>query len=104
MKISKPFCQRGLSAASFWGFGDIFKGPRKSSIILGTEFAQQAHHPYGFPTLSVPTTLTYCARLAPSAKYKLNVDFGIAQIAGEVMPGVNLQARHQAGAQVSYGF
>jgi hypothetical protein len=48
--------------------------------------------------------MTYAVRLVPTQKYKLNFDFGIAQIAGHIGPGVNLQARHQAGVQVSYGF
>jgi len=34
----------------------------------------------------------------------LNFDIGIAQVAGTIAPGVNLKARHQFGAQVSYGF
>ncbi len=48
--------------------------------------------------------LTYWVRFVPSSKHKLNVDFGIAQIAGNVLPGVDLKARHQAGVQNSYGF
>jgi len=34
----------------------------------------------------------------------VNFDVGVAQIAGQVMPGVNLQARHQVGVQMSYAF
>lgn len=91
-------------ARAFGSIAFVFKGPRKSSIILASEVAQQPHHPDQFPTLNIPTTLTYCVRFVPSPKQKLNFDFGIAQIAGNVMPGVNLKARHQAGVQVSYGF
>jgi len=90
---------RGFGAAAF-----VFKGPRSSAIIVGSEAAQQPHHPLDFSTLNIPTTLTYCARVIPAAKYKVNFDVGVAQIAGQVMPGVNLQARHQVGAQVSYAF
>jgi hypothetical protein len=35
---------------------------------------------------------------------KLNFDFGIAQAAGKVAPGIDLKARHQFGLGVSYGF
>jgi hypothetical protein len=91
-------------ARSFGAVAFVFKGPAKSTIILGSEFSQQPHHPVNFPTLNIPTTLTYCVRFIPSPKYKLNFDFGIAQIAGEVLPGVDLKARHQAGFQMSYGF
>ena len=90
---------RGFVAVAF-----IFTGPKKSQIIVGAEAAQQPHHPMGFPTLNIPTTLTYCVRIVPTPKYKLNLDFGIAQIAGQVEPTVNLEARHQFGFQISYGF
>jgi hypothetical protein len=90
---------RGFGAVAF-----VFTGPKKSSIIVGSEASQQPHHPMGFPTLNIPTTLTYCARFVPNPKYRLNVDFGVAQVGGQVSPTVNLQARHQFGAQVTYGF
>jgi len=92
------------SAQGFVAVAFIFAGPKKSSIIVGSEAAQQPHHPMDFPTLNIPTTLTYCVRIVPTPKYKLNIDFGIAQIAGQVEPTVNLQARHQFGAQITYGF
>ena len=90
---------RAFGAAAF-----VFKGPRSSTIILASEAAQQPHHPLDFSTLNIPTTLTYAVRFIPPAKYKVNFDVGVAQIAGQVMPGVNLQARHQVGVQMSYGF
>lgn len=90
---------RGFGAVAF-----VLKGPRKSTVIVGSETSQQPHHPLNFPTLNIPTTLTYCVRFLPTNRYKLNFDVGVAQVAGEVMPGVDLQARHQVGAQVSYGF
>jgi hypothetical protein len=34
----------------------------------------------------------------------LNFDVGVAQVAGNIAPGVNLKARHQVGVQMSYGF
>jgi hypothetical protein len=52
----------------------------------------------------VPTTITYAARLVPSEKSKFNVDFGVAQAAGKILPGVDLSARHQFALGVSYGF
>ena len=33
-----------------------------------------------------------------------NIDFGVAQIAGKIVPGVDLRARSRLGLQVSYGF
>jgi hypothetical protein len=93
-----------FTARVFGAVAFVFKGPAHSSIILGSEAAQQPRHPDQFPTLDIPTTLTYAARFVPTPKHKLNIDFGIAQIAGQVMPGVNLRARHQAAVQISYGF
>ncbi len=92
------------SARAFGAIAFGFKGPGKSSITFASEVAQQPHHPDQFPTLNIPTTLTYCVRVFPNTKYKFNLDFGIAQIAGHTMPGVDLKARHQAGVQVSYAF
>ena len=91
-------------ARAFGAVAFVFKGPAKSTIILGSEAAQQPHHPLNFPSLNIPTTLTYCVRFIPSAKYKLNFDAGVAQIAGQVMPAANLKARHQIALQMSYGF
>lgn len=90
---------RAFGAAAF-----VFKAPHASTVILASEAAQQPHHPLAFPTLNIPTTLTYAVRFIPSPKYKVNFDVGVAQIAGQVMPGVDLQARHQVGVQMSYGF
>jgi hypothetical protein len=98
---------RGFGAVAF-----AFKGPDKSTIIFGSEASQQPQHPFGFTSatdiggakLNIPTTLTYCARVIPSPKRKLNIDVGVAQIAGNIAPGVNLKARHQVGVQMSYGF
>jgi hypothetical protein len=43
-------------------------------------------------------TLTYRACVVPTAKRRLNIDFGIAQIAGQVMPAVNLRTRQRFAA------
>lgn len=102
-------------ARAFGMAGFAFHGPRKSTIIFGSEAAQQPHHPYyfdgsvsGAPALNIPTTLTYIARVVPTPKTKLNCDFGIGQIAGQVYGSgpnaINVKARHQAGFQVSYNF
>jgi hypothetical protein len=43
-------------------------------------------------------------RWTPIAESKLNVDFGVAQIARRIAPGVDLQARSRIGLQIFYGF
>ena len=88
-------------------FGSVaipFKLPGGNSIVFASEAAQQPHHPLNFPKLNIPTTLTYAARFVPNKKYHFNLDFGIAQIAGRVQPGVDLKARHQIGTQISWAF
>ena len=73
-------------------------------MIFGVELAQQPTHPDQLPNAVIPTTITYAVRLTPAPESRLNVDFGVAQIAGEIAPGVDLQARSRFGVQVSYGF
>jgi hypothetical protein len=91
-------------AKAFGAIAFVFTGPKASSIILGWEFSQQPLHPDQLPYANIPTTLVYAVRFVPTPRQKLNFDFGIAQVAGQISPGVNLQARAQVGVQVSYGF
>jgi hypothetical protein len=92
------------SARAFGAAGFVLKLPKKASAIFGGEVAQQPPHPDQLTAASIPTTITYCIRLTPIAESSLNLDFGVAQIAGEIAPGVDLQARARFGLQVSYGF
>jgi hypothetical protein len=92
------------SARAFGAVGFVVKLPKKASMVLGAEIAQQPKHPDQLPTAIIPTTLTYCVRLTPVPEGKLNVDFGVAQIAGQIAPGVNLHARQQIGLQIGYAF
>jgi hypothetical protein len=91
-------------AKAFGAAGVVVKLPKKASVIFGAEFAQQPRHPDQLPTGNIPTTLTYCFRLSPAPESKLNLDFGVAQIAGKIAPGVDLKARARVGLQISYGF
>ena len=53
--------------------------------------------------MAIPTTITYFTRIVPAPeKVKLNVDFGVGQVAGKVAPGVNLWARHQFAMGISH--
>jgi hypothetical protein len=92
------------TARAFGAVGFVVKLPKKASMILGAEVAQQPKHPSMLPTAVIPTTFTYCMRLTPVPEGKLNVDFGVAQIAGTIAPGVNLHARQQIGMQIGYAF
>lgn len=94
----------GFTGRAFGALAFVFKGPAHGSIILGSEIAQQPRHPDGLPTAVIPTTLTYALRYVPIPERKLNVDFGVAQTAGMIQPGANLQARSQMAVGISYGF
>lgn len=87
----------------------VFNGPAKSSITFASEVSQQPQHPEHLAAASIPTTFTYAVRVVPvnggEGRFsKFNVDFGIAQIANHILPGVDLKARHQVAMGISYGF
>jgi hypothetical protein len=123
---------RGTNA-SLWGLGGnapdmtmrgfgalawVFTGPGKSTIILGSEIAQQPKNL--LVTLNsgaragvfdIPTSEVYAVRVVPSPKCKLNADFGVLQAAGNIgssptLPSVpvNLSARARIAFALSYGF
>jgi len=88
----------------FGAAGIVVPGPLKSKVVFGTEVLQEPHHVEGLPGAVIPTTLTYFARVVPHAEMPLNVDFGVAQVANRIMPGVELKARSQFATGISYRF
>jgi hypothetical protein len=104
----------GYSGRAFGAAGFAFKGPGRSTILLGSEVLQEPRSIQGLPGAVIPTTITYAVRIVPSGalpihgwgveKPKLTLDFGMAQVAGNIMSGVDLQARHQFAFGISYGF
>jgi hypothetical protein len=89
----------------FGAAGFVLKAPWRSRVVVGSEAAQEPHHIAGLPGATVPTSLTYFARLLPvPEKGKLNIDFGVAQAVGEIMPGADMQARSRFAMGVSYQF
>lgn len=92
---------RLFGAAAF-----VVKGPAKAALIFGSEFAQQPHYVDGLGTAAtIPTTLTYFVRVVPHLEGSpVQVDLAIAQVAGKIAPGVDLQARARFAMGVSYHF
>ncbi len=88
----------------FGAVGFVVPGPVKSKIVLGSEFLQEPRRIQGLPGAELPTTLTYFARVIPRGELPLNVDFGVAQVANDILPGVKLHARDQFALGVSYRF
>jgi hypothetical protein len=103
----------GYYGRAFGAAGFAFKGPGRSTILLGGAHAAAAQH-RGIAGRGD----TYHAHLRgphhssgalPLHGWgvetpKLTIDFGLAQAAGNIMPGVDLQARHQFAFGISYGF
>ena len=92
------------------------RGPARSTLLLGSEFLQEPGGIEGLPGAVVPTTITYALRIVPAGTFpslphgwaeerpRLTIDLGVAQAAGNILPGVPLSARHQFALGVSYGF
>jgi hypothetical protein len=90
------------------------RGPGRSTILLGSEVLQEPRTVQDLPGVVIPTTITYAVRIVPAGALplhgwgvespKLTIDLGLAQAAGNVAQGVNLQARHQFAFGISYGF
>jgi len=88
----------------FGAVGFVVPGPVGSKVVFGSEVLQEPRHIEGLPGANLPTTLTYFSRVVPSEKLPLNVDFGVAQVANQIMPGVKLHARSQFALGASYRF
>jgi hypothetical protein len=98
----------------FGAFALALRGPARSTILLASEVLQQPRRVEGLPTAVIPTTITYAIRFMPAGALplrgwqveepKLTLDFGIAQAAGNILPGVNLRSRRQFALGISYGF
>lgn len=91
-------------ARAFGAAAVQLKGPFGSTLVLGSEVAQQPRRPEHLSSAVIPTTLTYALRIVPFGKRKFNIDFGVAQIANRIMPDVELKARRQFAMGISYGF
>jgi hypothetical protein len=99
----------GGNATRFQGrvFGAVafgMKGPGSIVFLLASEVAQQPPHLQNLPGAVIPTTITYDVRILPSEKSRINLDLGVAQIANRILPGVDLNARHQFGMGISLRF
>jgi hypothetical protein len=100
-----------FSVRAFGAVAFVFTGPHKSTIIVGSEAAQQpqrilATSASGVQSsvLDIPTSVDYAIRIVPIAERKLNIDLGILQAAGRIAPTVDLKARAQFAFGISYGF
>jgi len=104
-----------FKARAFGAVAVAIPGPARSTIMLASEVLQQPHSIEGLPGAVIPTTITYAVRIVPSGAFpsahgwseerpRFNIDLGVAQAAGNILPSVNLQARHQFALGISYAF
>ena len=91
-------------ARLFGALGFVLPGPAGAKFVVGSEAAQQPPHIQDLPGATLPTTLTYFVRVLLPAQTRLNIDFGVARAAGEILPGVNIEAESQFAAGISYRF
>jgi hypothetical protein len=95
------------------GFGSlalVFHAPYKSTIIVGSEFAQQPQQVKdGTGTLSakvldIPSTRTYAVRIIPCPKYKFNVDAAVLHASNSEGSGLHTNLNDRVVFGVSYPF
>jgi hypothetical protein len=88
----------------------VFHGPYKSTIIAGTEFAQQPQQlKVGTEKLSarvvdIPSTQTYALRIVPTPKAKLNIDLGVLHATHHEDTGIQANVNDRFVAGASYAF
>ncbi|HEY1208726.1 MAG TPA: hypothetical protein VGE85_05115 [Terracidiphilus sp.] len=95
----------GFSARGFGALAFIFTLPNKSTLILGSEAAQQPQRvKLGLGQgLDIPTTVVYAARFIPSPKHKLNIDVGVLH-ASDGLQNPVLNTKDRAAFGLSYAF
>jgi hypothetical protein len=91
-------------ACAFGALGFVLPGPARSKVVVGSEALQEPHHIAGLPGATLPTTLTYFARVIVPREVPFNIDFGVAQAANKVLPDAALHARAQFAFGISYRF
>jgi len=89
----------------FGAVGFVLPGPSRSKFVVGSEASQEPHHIQNLPGATVPTSLVYFVRfLPPTERQHFNIDFGVAQAAGFVLPKADIKARAQVATGISYRF
>jgi hypothetical protein len=105
----------GFELRAFSSLALVFTGPCKSTIIVGTEFAQQPQQVkvgnLAVPTrdngglnVNIPSSDTWAVRFVPSPKYKLNLDAAILHASNSETRGVQTNVNDRVVFGASYGF
>lgn len=93
-----------FEARMFGGLGIILPLPWRWIAIPSAGFTQEPRRVQNLPGADIPTTLDYAVRFTQRENPRMTFDAGVGQVAGRIMPGVNLNARHVFGMGASYKF
>lgn len=88
----------------FGGLGIALPLPHGLIAVPAAGFTQEPKRVKNLPHADIPTTLDYAVRITQREDPRFTFDAGIGQVAGRIMPGVNLNARHVFGMGFSYKF
>jgi len=88
----------------FGGIGFALPLPHGLIAVPAAGFTQEPRRVLNLPAADIPTTLDYAVRITQRENPRFTFDAGIGQVAGEIIPGVNLEARHVFGMGISYKF
>ena len=83
-------------ARAFGTAAVYFKGPLRSTVVLGSEVARQPRQPDHLSSAVIPTTITYLARIVRFAERKVNLGLRRVMLTGSfglvvtaIAPGVS---------------
>jgi hypothetical protein len=88
----------------FGTIGFVLPGPAGTKLVVGSEALQQPRYIKDLAGATLPTTLDAFVRVLLPAKTRLNIDFGVARAAGQILPGVDIHAESQFATGISYRF
>jgi hypothetical protein len=91
-------------ARMFGGLGIVFPLPHGLIAVPAAGFTQEPQRVKNLPGADIPTTLDYAVRVTQRENPRWTLDAGVGQVAGWILPGVNLNARAVFGMGFSYKF
>lgn len=88
----------------FGGVGILLPLPGNYVIVPAAGFTQEPRRVQGLTGADIPTTLDYAIRITQRKDARFAFDAGVGQVAGRILPGVDLEARSVFGMGLSYKF
>ena len=88
----------------FGGIGIALPLSHGYVAVPAAGFTQEPQSVKNLPGADIPTTMDYAVRITKIEDAKWTFDAGVGQVAGYILPGVNLDARAVFGMGVSYKF